>query len=240
MFPGLFTHITDFDSLLIRNIKGIRSSQNLFDDLTENNKEHVLASTVADQDYIATSAALITRPFDYGIAITYPYIPQNWQMTRFSNGLRYGVWYGSLEIETTVYETVYHWQRFIKDSFNDYEDAICADRRVFSVNCQGILVDLRHKAAEFPDLLHPQSYALTNEVGNYLFSQQQNGLLVKSARCNGINAAVFQAEILSDVKDMCYLTYEYTPVKQAETIIKRDSKRVWMKIPQFSAQVETM
>lgn len=239
MFPSLFTHIDDFDSSLVRNIKGIRPSQNLFDDLTESNKEHDLAARVADQDYIATSAALITRPFDYGTAITYPYIPQNWQMTRFSNGLRYGVWYGSLEIETTVYETVYHWQRFVKNSFADYDDVIRADRRVFGVSCQGIIVDLLNKALDFPDLLHPQSYSFTNQVGDYLFTQRQNGLLVKSARCEGTNAAILNAELLSDVKDICYLTYEFNPVKQVETIVKRDSKKVWMKIPQFSTHVET-
>lgn len=235
MFPGLFTNITDFDSPLVRNIKGIRASQSLFDDLTDNKEEHDLAAKVADQDYISTTSPLITRPFDYGTVITYPYIPQNWQATRFSSGLRYGVWYGSIAIETTVYETAYHWQRFVTDSFANYDNLISADRRVFNVNCRGILIDLQEKSTEFPDLLNPESYLFTNQVGEYLFMQRQNGLFVKSARCDGVNAAVFNADLLSDVKDVCYLTYEFNPSQNTEILVKRDSKKVWMKISKFSS-----
>ena len=41
----------------------------------------------------------------------------HWQATRFSDGSLYGVWYGSLDIETTVYETAWHWYQFVLDSF---------------------------------------------------------------------------------------------------------------------------
>ena len=31
------------------------------------------------------------------------------QATRFSEGTTYGVWYGARELDTTVYETAWHW-----------------------------------------------------------------------------------------------------------------------------------
>ena len=61
-----------------------------------------VAIAAEGQDYIESAAPLITRPFDYGVVITYPFIPHHWQQTRFSDGLHYGVWYGSFEIETTI------------------------------------------------------------------------------------------------------------------------------------------
>lgn len=230
MFPNLFTHIADFDGTLIRNIKGIRTSQHLFDDLAETSDEHALATIAAEQDYIDTRAALITRPFDYGAVITYPFMPRNWQATRFSDGTRHGVWYGSLNLETTVYETVYHWRRFIADSFPDYDGEIRTDRRVFTARCRGILVDLRGKEAICPDLLHPASYVLTHEVGRYMHTQHQNGALVKSARCDGENGAVLCADVLAEPRDLCYLTYHFNPVLSDEVEVRRERRKLWMRI----------
>src|SRR5262249_5402663 len=96
---------------LIRNIKGIRVSQDLFDDLAADAADAAVAVAAETATRIPSPAGLITRPFDYGTVITYPFVPANWQSTRFSDGLAYGVWYGSLELLTTVYETVFHWHR---------------------------------------------------------------------------------------------------------------------------------
>jgi len=230
MLPNLYTHIVDFDAPLIRNIKGIRTSQHLFDDLAETGAEHVLATVAAEQDHIDTRAALITRPFDYGAVITWPFVGQNWQATRFSDGTRYGVWYGSLAIETTVHETVYHWRRFVRDSYTDYEGEIRTDRRVFTVRCRGILVDLRGKEAIFPDLLHPTSYAFTHQVGGYLHSQRQNGLLTKSARGDGENGAILNADVLAEPRDLCYLTYHFNPAASEAVEVRRERRKPWMQV----------
>ncbi|MBA2689504.1 MAG: RES family NAD+ phosphorylase [Burkholderiales bacterium] len=230
MLPGLFTRIVDFNGSLIRNIKGIRTSQHLFDDLANSDAEHALATLAAEQDYIDTRAALLTRPFDYGAVITYPFVAQNWQASRFSDGARYGVWYGSQAIETTVYETVYHWRRFVDDSFAGYDDEIRADRRVFTARCRGILVDLQGKEVDFPGLIDPKSYVFTHAAGDYLKSQRQNGCLVKSARSDGINAAILAADVLSDAKDLCYLTYLFTPAKKDATRVIRERRKLWMTI----------
>ena len=100
-----------------------------------------------------SEAPLITRPFDYGTVITYPFANFNGHATRFSDGLRYGVWYGSLDLETTVYETVYHRHRFLQDSFAGEDRPVRSERRVFEVRCDAILLDLRGKERDEPRLL---------------------------------------------------------------------------------------
>ena len=117
MDPGLIDTALDFHADVTRNIKTIREAQSLFDDLSDDTADWDVAAAAEGQQYIPSPAPLITRPFDYGAVITFPFVPQHWQATRFSDGLEYGVWYGSFEVETTVYESIYHWRRFVEDSF---------------------------------------------------------------------------------------------------------------------------
>src|SRR3712207_2957593 len=107
MYQALIDSAVDYHGDIVRNIKTIRESQALFDDLSADAADWSVAIAAEAQDYIDSPAPLITRPFDYGAVITYPFVPHHWQETRFSDGLRYGVWYGSLEIETTVPESIY-------------------------------------------------------------------------------------------------------------------------------------
>jgi hypothetical protein len=75
------------------------------------------------------------------------------------------------------------------------------ERRVFDVRCNAVLIDLRDKHAVYPNLVSRTSYALTQQIGRYLHDQGLNGLLVLSARCDGVNAAIFKPERLSNVRD---------------------------------------
>jgi len=224
MYEGLLTTVVTFSGHLVRNIKGIRESQNLFDDLGDDELDMAVAQAAESQGKVKSRAPLITRPFDYGTVITYPFLPQNWQETRFSDGLSYGVWYGSREMETTVHETVYHWRRFVTDSFSDLDREITADRRVFQVTCQGILVDLRGKEQQFPGLVSRDSYGFTQPLGAYLHEQRQNGLLTPSARCNGINSPIFNPAILSTPVDICFLAYRWNPAKGGEVTVERSGR----------------
>jgi len=142
MFEGLVRQVVDFRGDLVRNIKGIRVSQDLFDDLAQDAADREVAIAAEGATRIPSAAPLVTRPFDYGAVVTYPFAPYNWQATRYSDGLEYGVWYGALELETTVHETVYHWHRFVTDSFSTQQE-IVGERRVFQVRCEAILIDLR-------------------------------------------------------------------------------------------------
>jgi hypothetical protein len=217
----------EFHGDLVRNIPGIRRSQNLFDDLTANPADWAVAMAAEESGRIATSAALATRPFDYGSVISYSFDASHWQSTRFSDGTSYGVWYGALEVETTIYETAHHWRRFLLDSYAELDRVIVTDRRVCDVRCDALLIDLRGKHVEFPDLVRRDSYAFTHQVGRIVHDQDLSGLLVQSARSDGVNAAVFRAERLSNVRDKMFVTYKMNVVRDS-FVAERARGRTWL------------
>jgi hypothetical protein len=229
VFEDLIRQVADYHGELVRNIQTIRVSQDLFDDLSPDRGDQAVAIEAEAAGRIPSEAALITRPFDYGTVITFPFASFNGQGTRFSDGLRYGVWYGSLELETTVYETVYHRHRFLMDSFPSMNREIRGERRVFHVRCEAILIDLRGKETAEPRLVDRASYAYTQPLGAYLQAQGTNGLLVKSARCGGVNAAIFRPGVLSAVRDLCHLTYTMNPMQDTATV-ERTPGEVWLRI----------
>jgi hypothetical protein len=217
----------DFHRDLVRNIPGIRTSQHLFDDLSNDPADWDIAIAAEASARVPTAAALVSRPFDYGSVISYSFDSAHWQATRFSDGTRYGVWYGSLEVATTVYETAWHWYRFVCDSYAGEDREIVTDRRLFDVRCDALLVDLRGKEARHPALVDRRSYGFTQGLGRYLQEQGQNGLLVRSARCAGVNAAIFRAERLSDPRDRAYLTYRLNPARD-RFVAERTPGRKWI------------
>jgi hypothetical protein len=227
MDAELFSANVDYHGDLVHNIPGSRRSQNLFDDLSSDPADWEIAIAVESEQRIPTDAALITRPFDYGSVVTYSFDASHWQSTRFSDGTRYGVWYGSLALETTVCETAWHWYRFVLDSFADLDRDIVTDRRVFVVRCDALLIDLRGKEATHPQLASRTSYAFTHRVGRYIHEQDLNGLLVRSARCDGVNAAVFKPERLSNVRHRTYLTYRLN-AKRDTFVAERTAGRKWL------------
>ena len=229
MYEDLIRKVVDFHDDLLRNIKTIRSSQALFDDLSDDPQDHAVAATAEAADRIASAAPLITRPFDYGTVITYPFVNFNGHVTRFSDGVRYGVWYGSLDLDTTVYETVYHWRRFVTDSYSAEDRVIRGERRAFNTRCDAILIDLRGKHRHEPGLVDRRDYGFTQPFGRYVKDQGQNGLLVKSARADGVNAAILRQEVLSNVRDVCHLTYFMNPRKDSVRV-ERAPGKLWIEV----------
>jgi hypothetical protein len=229
MYEDLLRDALDYHGDLVRNIQTIRVSQNLFDDLSAEPADQAVAIAAEAAARIPSDAPLITRPFDYGTVVTFPFANFNGQQTRFSDGLSFGVWYGSLDLETTVYETVYHRHRFVMDSFPGEDRIIASERRVFEVRCDALLTDLRGKERQEKRLVDRASYAYTQPLGSYLRKQGANGVLVKSARCDGVNGAVFRAEALSSVREVCHLTYAMNP-KQDLVTVERRPGTVWLEI----------
>lgn len=229
MQADLFAANIDFHGDLVRNIPGIRESQNLFDDLSPDAADWDIAIAAEGAERIPTAAALISRPFDYGTVISYTFDASRWHATRFSDGSTYGVWYGSIEVETTVFETAWHWYQFVLDSFPVEDRDIFSERRLFDVRCDALLIDLRGREAAYPDLISRTSYAFTHQVGRYVHQQDLNGLLTRSARCDGTNAVVFKAERLSNVRDRRFLTYRLNVVRDT-FIAERAPRRKWLEL----------
>lgn len=219
--------VAAFDGELARNIKGIRVSQSLFDDLSADPADQAVAIAAESAERIASEAPLVTRPFDYGSVITYPFVPHNWHATRWSEGLSYGVWYGSLELDTTVYESVFHWHRFVMDAFPDIQKELVGERRVLDVRCRAVLIDLR--ASADARLVDRRDYGATQALGRYLHERAQNGLLARSARCAGVNAALLDPRCLSDPRDACFLSYRMLPTED-RVVVERTPGETWLEI----------
>ncbi len=229
MQADLLAANVDFRGDLVRNITGIRESQNLFDDLSSDSTDWDIAIAAEGAERIPTEAALITRTFDYGTVISYAFDTSHWHVTRFSDGSGFGLWYGSMEIETTVFETAWHWYQFVFDSFPAEDREITSERRLFDVRCDALLIDLRGKESAYPDLVSRTSYAFTHQVGRYVHEQDLNGLLTRSARCGGTNAVVFKAERLSNVRDRRFLTYRLN-VARDTFVAERAPRRKWLEL----------
>jgi len=225
----LCTRQVAFADDLVRNIPGVRVSQALFDDLARDPEDESVAAAAEALGRTPAPAPVITRPFDYATVIAYSFDASNWQATRFGDGRSFAVWYGSLELETTVYETVFHAHRFIVDSFPGLDRDVVGERRVFDVRCEALLVDLRGRESTHPDLVSRTSYSFTQALGRYLQEQGQNGLLVKSARCRGTNAAIFNGQRLSNVRDKLFLTYRINPARD-RAIVEREVGVPWLTI----------
>lgn len=229
MFPGLFEKLAPINDDIYRNIKSLREPQDLYDDLSPSKKAWSFAQAAEARIKPGSTEPLITRPFDYGTVISYPFIPTNWHTTRFSDGKLFGVWYGSFKLETTVHETVYHWVQFVNDSYPDHREEIRSERRVFRVRAASLVVDIRTKHKEFPRLLHPHDYTFAQQAGSYLYDQGQNGLLVKSARYDGINADFFTPNVLSNPRDVCFLCYRYKPTDPV-VVVERKPGVTWRRV----------
>ena len=100
---------------------------------------------------------------------------------------------------------------------------------MFEVRCEAILIDLRGKESAESRLLDRASYAYTQPLGAYLQAQGTNGLLVRSARCDGVNAAIFREEALADVRDLCHLTYAMNPLEDWASV-ERAPGETWLRI----------
>lgn len=207
----LFDCSKNINSRLFRNIVSIKPSQDLFDDLSENKDDwHNAIELERNTHPELKESALIQRAFDYSKNqdyIGYPF--ENITHSRFSNG-RFGLWYGSETLETSICETAYHSIKMLKETegFAHTGNIIYLQRRVGTAACSGVSLDLTSKTKKYPWLIHPNNYKQTQLIGDKIFNEGHPLLRVKSARSNGINIVAFNQKTLSDARDFCYLDYK--------------------------------
>ncbi len=146
--------------------------------------------------------------FHYSTAIAYPFEQDPFFKSRFSDGT-FPVWYGSLELMTTVHETAYHAIKF-DSTIIGLNEEITRYRSVYRVFCSTILLNLIDKKDHYPDLVS-EDYGFCQKVGLNAQKAGQTGLLSVSARCNGSNAVIFKPEILSNPRLQEKLTYRFDP-----------------------------
>ncbi len=230
----LFSNLTlaDVHRDVIRNIVSLRESQDLFDDLTDSPDEWLLAQQVEDEvkpPPYRSRTPVIHRPFEdaqWFNAILWPF--KNWQASRFSDG-SFGVWYGCDCVEATVYESAYHWYRWLLGDAGYEKHQVVAERKLYSVACDAALLDLRQVVHDYPALAHKTDYTEAQSVGARIHREGHPGLLVPSVRyVGGENYAVFNPVALSNPRLNCQLTYRLDGQRIA---VERQPGVTWMEIP---------
>lgn len=207
---ALFDRAVDYSKDVFRNIRGIKISQDLFDDLSDDPLNWDAANAIDIYTHpLLTHAPLIQRAFDYSKNdfIDYPF--ENITVSRYSDGSK-PCWYGSETLNTTIYETRYHFVQEILNTPDVFstQKTVTIDRRIALVNCYGLAFDLSHKALAFPWLIDSVNYTKCQEIGNRVAEEGHALLVVPSARqVDGINVVVFNQKVLSNVRDYCHLQY---------------------------------
>jgi hypothetical protein len=211
IFAGLRLIETHED--IYRNIVSLRITENLFDDLSENQHDWQqaidLELNTKPANFISRTP-VIHRPFEEAAwyeAIGFPF--KEWTQSRFSDG-SFGVWYGSDSLETTIYETVYHWRNNLLADAGFNHSGIKIDRRVHLVRCDAALIDLRSLVVKHPKLVDTKDYTLTQQVGRRIHREGHPGILTISTRYTGNVYAVMNSAVLSNPRPHCYLTYTTT------------------------------
>ena len=229
----LFSHLVlaDVHQDVIRNIVSIRSSQDLFDDLTDSPSEWALAqqleNAVKPPPYQSTTP-VIRRPFEdaeWFNAIGWPF--RHWQASRFSDGA-FGVWYGGGSVDTSVYETVHHWVTgLLRDAGFEGENVI-GERKLYAVACDAALVDFRPLVQQFPYLGHKSDYTYAQSVGARLHREGHPGLLTPSVRHpGGENYVILNPAVLSNPRAHCQLTYR---LNRGCIVVEKQPGVAWLKI----------
>ena len=216
-----------------RNIVSLRESRNLFDDLSGDPAEQALAqqveSAVKPLQYHSPTP-VIHRPFEeaeWFNAIGWPF--QHWQSSRYSDG-SFGVWYGADSVETTVYETAYHWYHGVLLDAEGYSgESVAIERKVYNVACDALILDLQPSVGKFPALLHKTDYAFTQQVGARLQREGHPALVTPSVRYpEGLGYAVFNDAVLSNPRVNCMLTYR---LKGGHILVEKRPGQTWRRIP---------
>lgn len=221
--------LADIHQDCARNIVSLRESQDLFDDLTDNPAEWLLAQSVEVEvkpHLYRSHTPIIDRPFEDAAwfnAIGWPFT--HWQTSRFSDG-SYGVWYGADSVETTVYESAYHWYHGLLCDAGFERESVVAERKVDMVACKAALLDFRQAALTHSELLHSTDYDFPQLVGARIHREGHPGVLIQSVRQpNGESIAVFNPGVLSNPQLSCQLTYR---LESGKVVVEKQPGTVWL------------
>lgn len=123
---------------------------------------------------------------------------------RFTNGT-YGVFYAGKSIETAVAETKYHRIKFLQAT-NEPDQEL--DMRVYAVDLNADLHDIRGMRSSQPAYYHPTSYGISQGLALRLRESGADGIVYMSVRDDGGEcAAVFRPRLLTNCRQERHLCY---------------------------------
>jgi len=138
--------------------------------------------------------------------------------SRFSDG-SFGVFYAGLTLVTAVAETKHHRARFMAAT---RELAQELDMRVYAVDLDAELHDIRRLEPERPGLYDPGDYAAGQRLGGQLRAAGADGIVYRSVRNEGGEcAAVFRPRLLSHCRQERHLCYVWNGQAIATVYEKR-------------------
>ncbi len=135
-------------------------------------------------------------------AFTHP----NPQGSRFSDG-SYGVFYCARTRATAIAETRHHSARFLAAT---REPPMRLQMRLYAVEAQGRVADLRKAALEDPRIVDPINYAHTQALGRMLRTEGAPGIVYPSVRHRGGQClAALRTALVKDCRHAAYMEYQW-------------------------------
>ena len=123
---------------------------------------------------------------------------------RFTTGT-YGVFYAGRTIDTAIAETRYHRTRFLQATSEPAQEI---DMRVYAVDLDAELHDIRTMRESHPAFYHSSNYGVSQELALQLRENGSDGIVYKSVRDeSGECTAVFRPRLLSNCRQERHLCY---------------------------------
>ncbi len=139
--------------------------------------------------------------------------------SRFSNGA-YGVFYAANDLATAIAETRYHREQFLRATAQAHLEL---DMRVYNVDLDGDLHDLRGQKTAQPLVYNNDNYAAGQHLGRTLREAGSNGIVYDSVRrTSGECAAIFRPRLLSNARQERHLCYIWNGQKIETVYEKRE------------------
>ena len=146
--------------------------------------------------------------------------------SRFSDGT-YGVFRAANDINTAIAETRYHREQFLSATAQAHMEL---DMRVYLVDLDGDLHDLRGQKAAQPLIDHNDNHAAGQHLAKTLREAGSNGIAYDSVRRTGGECvAVFRPLLLSNARQERHLCYVWNG-QNIETVYE---KRELCEVGQF-------
>jgi hypothetical protein len=129
---------------------------------------------------------------------------------RFTNG-SYGVFYAGRDLKTAIDETVFHREHFMKATAQPRMEL---DMRVYAVDLDGRLHDVRNKQKILPGIYNKSAYDQSQSFAKRLRDGGSSGIVYDSVRREGGECvAVFRPCILSNTRQERHLCYSWNGLK---------------------------
>jgi hypothetical protein len=139
--------------------------------------------------------------------------------SRFSDGT-YGVFYAANGLDTAIAETKHHRERFMRATAQAHLEL---DMRVYLVDLDGELHDLRGQKTVRSLVYHDHNYAAGQHLARTLRKEGSNGIAYDSVRHDGGEcAALFRPPLLSNCRQERHLCYVWDGQKIASVYEKRE------------------